>query len=447
MIPTLCATGYVHTFVVLHDEIICFGSNSKGQLGLEHNNYIPRPIANPTLHKIKQLACGSYFTVCVNEEGSIWTFGENNKGQLGTGNTTNYNIPQKIPEIPPVLSVACGHEHTSIITIYSNLWSCGNNDYGQLCLGNKENQSKFQKTTFSNILKVSLGANHSLFQNEKGEIFSCGYNEYGECGLGHFDSPQITPSLIPNLPPKIIQFFCGFQHKLFLDSDGNVFSVGYNHQGQLGLGHNTHQNVLNQIPNIPRIQKISCVGYSSYLIDIEGNVWSFGNNAYGELGHGDTTERNVPTKIKSLKDIQEISCGYWGTHFLAKDSKNKIFAMGYNRYGQLGIESSNEVTLPKEINLNSSIMKNQWDRLSFEAKINWKDHEIEILEIIQSKIIPAIKCKLGENNDKIKQKFPQNSFESWNEAKFFLDEKLCQINSKLNQNQDIYFKLKKKLSN
>ena len=79
---------------------------------------------------------------------------------------------------------------------------------------NQENQLKPQKTSFSNISKVSTGSFHSLFQNNEGEIFSCGYNRYGQCGLGHFDTPQITPSLILNLPSNIVHFVCGGLPKL-----------------------------------------------------------------------------------------------------------------------------------------------------------------------------------------------------------------------------------------
>ena len=146
----------------------------------------------------------------------------------------------------------------------SNLWSCGKNKYGQLYLSNLENQVSFQ-TPFSNVSKISLGACYSMFQNDKEEIFSCGRNKCGALGLGHFNN-QITPTKIPNLPPNIVQFVCGYDHSLFLDSEGNVFSVGFNRPGQLGLGHNTNQNTLIKIQNIPPIQSMSCIFHSSYLI-------------------------------------------------------------------------------------------------------------------------------------------------------------------------------------
>ena len=94
------------------------------------------------------------------------------------------------------------------------------------------------------------------FHNIKGEIFVCGNNQHGACGLGHFNHPQITPSLILNAPPNIVQFVCGGSHSLYLDPEGNVISVGENKVGSLGLGHNTNQNILSQIPNMPPIKII-----------------------------------------------------------------------------------------------------------------------------------------------------------------------------------------------
>ena len=332
------------------ERLIPFGLNDCGQLGLGHNRNVSIPTQIPNLPQINMISCGSYFTVCVDGEGFIWSFGKNNYGQLGTGNKTDFNAPQKLLNIPPVLFVSCGYAHTLIITTDSNLWSCGNNRFGQLCLEDKEDHLKLQKTSFSNISKISTGNLHSLFQNEKGEIFSCGFNQRGECGLGHFNSPQITPSLIPNLPSNIVHFICGSQHSLFLDSEGNVFSVGHNGFGELGLDHNRTQYVLNKIPNIPPIRIISCMSSSSYLIDFEGNLWSFGLNGYGQLGHGDKRNKSVPKIINTLKDIQQISYGTCGLHFFAKNSQKQIFATGNNEYKQLGTTDTQNVSIPKEIN-------------------------------------------------------------------------------------------------
>ena len=361
-----CACGLEHTITLSDDGTAhSFGRNREGELGLGHNQKVSYPTPIPNLPKISKISCGYNFTVCVDHEGFIWSFGENTYGQLGTGtktnlkvsqlgkvNKTNFNVPQKLLDIPPVLSVSCGFGHTLIVTNDSDLWSCGFNEFGQLCHGDGEDRSKPQKTSFSNISKISAGFYHSMFQNDKGEIFSCGDNEEAY-GLGRFDSPQmsqIAPSLILNIPPNIVQFVCGGSQNLFLDSEGNVFSVGNNSYGQLGLGHHTDQNLLNKIPNIPPIKIISCMGPSCYLIDFEGNVWSFGHNKFGQLGHGDKTHINAPKIVNTLKDIQQISYGSCGFHFIAKNSQNQIFASGKNNYGQLGTGDTQSASIPKEIN-------------------------------------------------------------------------------------------------
>ena len=356
------ALGFQYTITLSDDGTVhSFGRNHYRQLGLGHNNDISLPTPIPNLPKINMVSCGQNFTVCVDHEGFIWSFGQNDGGQLGTGNITDFNVPQKIADIPPVVSVSCGLSHTLIITNDDNLWSWGNNDEGQLCHGNKLRSLKPLKTSFSNISNISAGYCHSSFENNKGEIFSCGFNKYGECGLGHFNHPQITPSLILNLPPNIIHFVCGSYHSLFLDSEGNVFSVGNNVNGQLGLGHNTDQNELNKIPNIPPIKTISCVGGSSYLIDFEGNLWTFGNNCYGQLGCDDKTTINTPQIVNTLKAIQQISYGSCGLHFLAKNSQNQIFVTGYNTSGQLGTGDTQSVSIFKEINSQySTIWKDEF---------------------------------------------------------------------------------------
>ena len=463
-----CASGHFHTITLSNDgTAYSFGRNKAGQLGLSHNSiYVSLPTPIPNLPKINMVSCGWNFTICVDDEGFIWSFGENKYGQLGTGNTTNFNVPQKLQNVPPVLSVSCGSVHSLMITNDSNLWSWGSNAFGQLCHGDTEDRSNPQKTSFSNIskiIKISAGGYHSLFQNNKGEIFSCGNNNEGQCGLGHFNDPQTSPSLIPNLASNIVHFVCGDNHSLFLDSEGNVFSVGENTDGQLGLGHNTNQNELNKIPNIPPIKIISCVNASSYLIDFEGNLWTFGDNNHGQLGHGDKTEINTPEIVNTLKDIQQISYGSCGFHFFAKNSQNQIFVTGNNDYGQLGTGDTQSLSIPKEIHSQQihtqslSILKelnaqyfsiwgsnqhftNKWKgRMYSEATTMtmWKEEEIKMIEKIQSKI-KQVKLNLAKNNNnKIKQEFPQNSFESWNEVHDFLNEKSKQINSKLNEKQNI----------
>ena len=349
-----CCVGWHHT-ICLSDsgEVFSFGRNQVGQLGLGHRDEVLHPTLVPTLFKIRSVSCGYHFTVCIDEEGNVWSFGDNDFGQLGTGDTEIYNTPQKIMDIPPIQSVACGGSHTLFIDNDDNLWSVGRNEFGQLALGteNTNCQIKPQQTSFSNILKVFAGFCHSMFQNEKEEIYSCGNNLNRELGWEISKANEKYQIYqIFKQPPNIVQFCCGFHHSLFLDDEGNVFGVGINYYGCIGIGNFDEISELIQIQNIPPIQTILCSGYSSYLIDFEGNLWSFGFNANGQLGLGDKANYNVPTKIPTISEIVEISSGSCGYHFLVKNSQNEIFVVGDNQYGQLGNDTKISYSIPKKMN-------------------------------------------------------------------------------------------------
>ena len=260
-----CASGSRHTICVSDDGIVyAFGCNESGQLGLEQSCVHRRtaiPTQNPHLQKITQVSCGLDFTVCIDEEGSIWSFGDNDYGQLGLGNYIEFHrIPQKVENIPPVQSISCGYMHLLILCTDSNLWSVGNNTLGQLCLGETSSKSKPHQSPYSNISKISAGCEFSMFQNMDGEIYGCGDNEFGQLGFTN-KRFQFDVILIPNHPLDILELCCGSYHSLLLDSLGIVYAAGMIKYGSLGHGHNDPKKKFKQwekIPNIPPIQKISC---------------------------------------------------------------------------------------------------------------------------------------------------------------------------------------------
>ena len=76
---------------------------------------------------------------------------------------------------------------------------------------------------------------------------------------------------------------------------GNVFTV---RNDCFGDDQDRNQNILKKIPNIPPIKIISCVSVGFYLI--ERNLWSFGYNEDGQLGHGDSSNIDTPKVINTF---------------------------------------------------------------------------------------------------------------------------------------------------
>ena len=63
---------------------------------------------------------------------------------------------------------------------------------------------------------------------------------------------------------------CGFYHTITLSDDGTVHSFGRNNDGQLGLGHKKDVSLPTPIPNLPKINMISCGGYFTVCVDHKG---------------------------------------------------------------------------------------------------------------------------------------------------------------------------------
>ncbi|MDR2153294.1 MAG: hypothetical protein LBO72_10795 [Helicobacteraceae bacterium] len=83
---------------------------------------------------------------------------------------------------------------------------------------------------------------------------------------------------------------------------------------------------------------IVAMGYDhSFVAGSDGKLYASGFNEYGQLGLGDKTDRNVFTPVAALegKKIVEIATSI--THSLALDANGKVYATGANGGGQLGL--------------------------------------------------------------------------------------------------------------
>lgn len=144
-----------------------------------------------------------------------------------------------------------------------------------------------------------------------GEIFHlCSVNkEFNQeiCANEHFWKMKFIHDyhLAPN--------YTGSWRKLYQNYN-SVWSFGYNRDGQLGLGDQRDRLTPTLIPQ-PKAElrsdfsrppagktKAISAGFNrTVLIDLEDNVWSFGYDLDGQLRLGDDQDRTIPTLIPQLK--------------------------------------------------------------------------------------------------------------------------------------------------
>jgi uncharacterized repeat protein (TIGR02543 family) len=98
------------------------------------------------------------------------------------------------------------------------------------------------------------------------------------------------------------------------------------------------------------IISISAGSVHSLAVTTQGRVYAWGWNYYGQLGDGTTISRNRPTLInvpnlKSGETIAQVTVGLY--HSLAVTTQGRVYAWGSNDYGQLGNGTINSRTIPK----------------------------------------------------------------------------------------------------
>ena len=79
-----------------------------------------------------QTNCGQDYSLCLCENGLVYSFGGNSHGQLGLGNNTNYNSPQKIESLQDIDFVECGAKHVFSKNTNNVVYCWGFNGFGQL---------------------------------------------------------------------------------------------------------------------------------------------------------------------------------------------------------------------------------------------------------------------------------------------------------------------------
>lgn len=156
---------------------------------------------------------------------------------------------------------------------------------------------------------------------------------------------------------KIKKISSGFEHSLILTFNGDVFGFGCSLRGQLGNGdlmsYETPK-LMDAVGGI-KIIDIACGGFHSAVVSSFGDLYTFGFNTNGQLGIEKAQSGNFESGAKNcqqvytlpqiieLEDddseqIKNVYCGHKST--IIKTSSNRLFSTGLNNYGQLGIDSN-----------------------------------------------------------------------------------------------------------
>src|SRR3990167_8729980 len=302
-----------------------------------HSNQITKVEKINNLPPIISIYAGQWFSLFLDETGSVWSCGNNSDGRLGVEGAGNKNLAEKIPNLPDIISVLAVGGSSFFLDSKGSVWCCGSNSNGQLGLGDNTARSKTTKIeALPKIASIAGGYYHSLFLDEEGSVWSCGYNGGGGAlGLGD-STNRLIPVKIEGIP-KIKLIAGGIHFSMFLDEEDNVWVCGSNSNGELGLAHNQNTNKPQKNGNLVGISAIAGGYNCSMFLDKQGNVFTCGKNNHGQLGQGDNNSRNTPQKVNNLPPIAFLSTCNSAEYFAqVVDFEGRVWGCGNNTNRQLG---------------------------------------------------------------------------------------------------------------
>ena len=164
------------------NSVICWGSNSYGQIGDENAIYSNYKMIESDL-KWEKISSGGFHN-CGVSNGSAYCWGNGELGQIGVFGASS-SIPKKInfAEGDYIIDIGSGSFHSCGLTVRNAVYCWGWNGLGQLGSGNYQNSNipiKVQLPDLGRINNLNVGDTHNCVEFYTGEIFCWGDNGYGQ---------------------------------------------------------------------------------------------------------------------------------------------------------------------------------------------------------------------------------------------------------------------------
>ena len=338
---TAVAAGAGFTCALLADRsVICWGDDSDGEIGDGAAAASPRPpTAVVGLSNVRVLSAHWQHACAVRTDGSLVCWGSNTSGQLGDGTLINRPQPTPVPDVQNVVTVTTGLSHTC--AMMAGAISCwGSNSQGQLGSNNGGATAPVTAPLLVPIvtdpIAIAAGAQHTCAVRLNGQVLCWGQNSTGQLGEGSMSS-LAEPVPVTNLSGGRL-VAAGATFSCAVTGDGAVFCWGDDHDGQLGTGHDVVQTRPVIVPG--RADGIAAGGAHTCAVgrgataDSADAFVCWGSDQAGQLGDNGDDDRAQPGPIELPLAPRAIAAG--ALHSCAVDSSAALWCWGRGSSGQLG---------------------------------------------------------------------------------------------------------------
>ncbi|MEO5368135.1 MAG: Ig-like domain-containing protein, partial [Magnetococcus sp. WYHC-3] len=294
--------GSTHTVALKSNGTVwTWGANTSGQLGDGTTINRPTPVQVSGLTGVTAIAAGNIRTFALKSDGTVWAWGYNYSGDIGDGGAPGNRLtPVQVSGLTGVTAIAAGSYHSLALKSDGSVWAWSLNNCGQLGDGTTtQRTTPVQVSGLTNgVTAIAAGLYHSLALKSDGSVRAWGYNGYGQLGDGTTIN-RLTSVQVSGLTSGVTAITAGASHTLARKSDTTVWVWGYNAYGQLGDNTTTARTTpvqmfisANTAPIAYKLQ-IYCLPNGSvtspaayYDVDLDG-TWTAG--VVSNASHGTVT--------------------------------------------------------------------------------------------------------------------------------------------------------------
>ncbi|KAH9253124.1 hypothetical protein BASA81_008806 [Batrachochytrium salamandrivorans] len=210
------------------------------------------------------------------------------------------------------------------------VFGTGSNTLGQLGINSKAIKVYFptRMAGATKVTDLSAGDSHSCVV-ENGQAKCTGSDKYGQLGDKQKGNRLVLAPVF-GLNTGVMEIYSGPRTSCTRMTKGGVKCWG------------AHSDGNKQLPQIvagfgpTRAVASVAIGDRYFcFLTIDGKLYCMGSNEFGQLGVGNTTVLSTPTLVLGLNNLVSVACGY--SHTCAVTSAGGMYCWGFNyNYGQLG---------------------------------------------------------------------------------------------------------------
>jgi Alpha-tubulin suppressor and related RCC1 domain-containing proteins len=182
---TAVSVGDLHVAAITDDgHVWTWGTNHHGQLGRPINfsiqDYQFQPFQVPGISNAVMVSAGRDFTLALLNDGTVWAWGRNSEGELGNGKPLNTEFSNttagRVKGLEDVTAISAGSWYSLALKSDGTVWAWGKNDWAQLGDGTTEFRNiPVQVKGLKDIVEISASIfDRSLAIDRYGNVWAWG---------------------------------------------------------------------------------------------------------------------------------------------------------------------------------------------------------------------------------------------------------------------------------